>query len=393
MIERTQPAMGRLRVMKQGMAALAVALSFHAQAELPTEQMGMTALPPADAQRLYVNDPTMNHIVDGRVHVIDGKQMKYLGMIGAGFAASTTLSNDRQTLFAATTYHSRLQRGTRTDVIEAWRTSDLTLDYEIEIPPKHAQGLQIKALMRQSADGRYLLVQNATPATSVTVVDVQDRKVTAEIPTPGCWGVIPWPEQPKRFSTVCGDGTLATLDLDEKGVLASRSSSPKFFDADKDPIFMHYEMVGSRAWFVSYYGQAYAIDLTGDKPGFEAPWSFIDTASAKQQWRPGGMELFAVEPKNGRLIVGMHAKGKEGSHKNPAEQLWVVDLKTHQRVSRAPGHAALSMTMTRGDKPQLMLLNALNTLLAFDATSPRGLEKPLVKSKPVGETPVYLESH
>jgi len=249
-------------------------------------------------------------------------------------------------------------------------------------------------LTRQSADGRFLLVQNATPATSVTVVDLQARKTASEIPTPGCWGVIPWPDQPRRFSSVCGDGTLATFDIDDTGALAKRSASAKFFDADADPMFMHYDMLGTKAYFVTYHGKAQAIDLSGDAPRFDAPWTFVDAASARQEWRPGGFALFAIEPASGKLIVGMHSHGKEGSHKNPAEQLWVIDLKTHQRVARAPGHMALSMALTHGDKPQLMVLNgADNTLMAFDATAARGLEKPLVKSKPVGETPVYLETH
>jgi methylamine dehydrogenase heavy chain len=390
----TNPRPGALRryAVRAAAATTLFAASAAAQAALPTEQIGKTALPPADGQRIYLNDPAMPHILDGRVHVIEGGKMRYAGMIGAGFAAATALSNDQSTLFVATTYFSRLQRGTRTDVVEAYHTSDLTLDYEIEIPAKRAQALQLRALLRQSADGRFLLVQNATPATSITVVDLESRKVAGEISTPGCWGAIPWPQQPRRFSTVCGDGTLATFDLDANGLLASRSVSERFFDPDSDPIFMHFQMVGTRAVFVSYHGTVHVLDLAGEKPNFEATWSMVDPASAKQGWRPGGFQLFAVDAKSGRLFVGMHAKGTEGSHKNPAEQLWVFDLNDRKRLARAPGHGALSMALTPGDRPQLVVLSAAdNRLLAFDALAPNGLDRPLRSSAPFGETPVFLE--
>lgn len=126
-----------------------------ARAELPLEQLSTTALPVPNSHRLYLSDPSLGHIVDGRIHVIDGEKMRYLGLIGAGFAAATALSNDGQTLFLATTYHSRLQRGIRTDVVEAYNTADLRLKYEIEVPPRRAQGLNIKALLRQTRDGRF----------------------------------------------------------------------------------------------------------------------------------------------------------------------------------------------------------------------------------------------
>ena len=363
-------------------------------AELPAEQIRIEPLLPANDLRLYLTDPSMGHLVDGRVHIIDGTKMRYLGLIGTGFAASTVLSPDRKHLFVATTYHSRLQRGTRSDVVEIYRTDDLTFEREIEIPAKHAQGLQIKALMQPSADGRFLLIQNATPATSVTVVDLVAGQVTTEIANPGCWGTLPWPKNATRFSSICGDGTLMTYDLDATGKPAGSQRSPRFFDPDTDPVFMHYEMVDTRATLVSYYGTVHRINLSGELPSFAPTWSLVDTATKKQGWRPGGYELFAVDPKTDRLYIGMHGKGAEGTHKNPAEQIWAVDLSQQKRLSRTPGHTAISMALTHGDKPQLILLSgADNTLVALDVVKPGGLAKPIQKSAPFGETPVYLEAH
>ena len=235
-----------------------------AQAQLAVETLKMEPLQPADAHRIYLSDPTITHLVDGRIHVIDGAGMRYLGMVGSGFAGSSTLSPDRKTLYVATTYLSRLQRGTRTDVVEAYDTGDLTLRYEIEIPAKHAQSLPVKALAAVIGDGRFLLVQNATPATSVTVVDLQERRVASELANPGCWGAIPWPSNPHRFTTVCGDGTLATFELGPDGKAAQEPMVSKpFFDPDKDPIFMHYELVGDELVMVSYHGAVYTVRRPG----------------------------------------------------------------------------------------------------------------------------------
>lgn len=363
-----------------------------ARAELPVEQNRIEPLAPANATRIYLTDPVMPHLVDGRVLVIDGEKMKRLAVIGSGFSALTTLSPDRQWLYVATTYHSRLQRGTRTDVVEVYRTDDLTFSHEIEIPAKHAQGLPIKALMQPSADGRFLLIQNATPATSVTVVDTQARKVTADIANPGCWGAIPWPKQSTRFSSICGDGTVQTFDLTAEGTPAGAKRSARFFDPDTDPVFMHYSPGsghGSTLTMLSFYGTVQRITLDGDGPSFAPTWNFLSDADRRQGWRPGGFQLFEVV--GDKLVVGMHAKGAEGTHKNPAEQLWTIDLATKKRVARTPGFGTLSMTQTREASPKLVLLNALdNTLRVMD---PGKLAKPLRVSEPMGETPVYLETH
>jgi methylamine dehydrogenase heavy chain len=349
----------------------------------------MEPLPAANPDRIYLSDPTMPHLVDGRIHVIDGLTMRYLGMIGSGFAGSSVLSPDRKTLYVATTYMARLQRGTRTDVIEAYDTGDLTFRYEIEIPAKHAQSLPIKALTAVTPDGHYLLVQNATPATSVTVVDLTQRRVADEVTNPGCWGVIPWPSAPNKFSSVCGDGTLSTFALDAEGKAKALNASKPFFDPDQDPVFMHYEILGDELLMVSYLGSVYAVQLAGDTPTPRAPWSLLDATARKQGWAPGGYALFALDPDSGRLYVGMHDKRGEGTHKNPAKEIWVVDLASQRRVARLPGEQALSMAMSRSAPRKLVVLSAANnTLVSIDVGTSRAK-----RSTPIGETPIYLEMH
>jgi len=373
------------------LAGAVAALAGIAHAQLPVEQLSMEKLQPPDAYRIYLSDPALAHIVDGRTHIVDGTGMRYLGMLGTGFAGQTAVSRDQRSIYVATSYYSRLQRGTRTDVVEVYSAEDLALQHEIEIPPKHVQGLPMRAVITTTPDDRFLLVQNATPATSVTVVDLQAKKTTAEIPTPGCYGVIPWPARPRRFSSVCGDGTLASYDIDDKGAAAGNRVSAAFFDPDKDPVFMHYDLVGNTLRFVSYLGSLYAIDLSGDEPVAAKPVPLVDAASAKQGWRPGGYQLFAVEPRSARMFLAMHDKGVEGSHKSPAKEIWVIDLKTMKRVGRLPGETAVAMAVARTDKPRLFVLSgADNRILSYDIAGDKLPAKPALRSEPFGDMPIYL---
>lgn len=377
---RCLPALGLATLLAAGAA----------RAQLPVETLTMEPLAPPDAQRIYLSDPTMPHLVDGRIHVIDGERMRYLGMVGSGYAASSALSPDRKTLYVATTYMSRLQRGTRTDVVEAYDTADLTLRYEIEIPPKHAQSLPIKALTATTSDGRYLLVQNATPATSITVVDLAQRRVAGEVPNPGCWGAMPWRSAAAKFTTICGDGTLATFELDAQGRAQAPVVTSGFFDPDKDPVFSHYELLGDELLMVSFHGVLHSAELAGAAPTVRPRWDFIDAAARRQRWAPGGYALFALDPDRRRLYVGMHDRQAEGTHKNPAKEIWVLDLGARTRVARLPGDLALSMAMTRAAPRRLYLLSADNNkLVSFDVARPAARRR----SPPIGETPIYLELH
>jgi methylamine dehydrogenase heavy chain len=360
-----------------------------AGADLPTERQTVAKLDPDATHRVYLSDLAIGHIIDGRLHVIDGRNMRYLSAMSTGFAGQTALSPDHREIYVATTFYPRLHRGQRTDVVEVYGADDLAFRHEIEIPPKHAQALNIRATLAPSADGRWLLVQNATPATSVTVVDLQQRKVASEVPTPGCWGVIPWPEDPNRFSTVCGDGTLATLELDDTGQPRARSAPVRFFDPDADPVFMHYERVGNTVQFISYGGQVHGLSLKAQGVEPLEVWSLLTLADRKAAWRPGGMQLFTVDAQRQRMFVGMHSKSSDGSHKNPAAQIWVVDMATHARVARWPGHNAVSMTFSTGAEPRLFVLDGEHSgVVALDPRSPRGK---VLGRLDVGESAVYLE--
>lgn len=362
-----------------------------AMAQPRYETLTVARLPEASPHRLYVSDISINHIVDGRLHVIDGDGLNYLGMISTGYAGNATLSLDRKELYVATTYYSRLSRGERTEVVDIHDTQTLEHRGEIAIPARHAQALPYKGLIRPSADGRWLYVQNATPASSVTVVDLKARKFAAEIATPGCWIVIPSQSAGNRFATLCGDGTMQSVVLDDNGGLKSRARSARFFHPDEDPVFVQSDNIGDRHYFVSYKGQVYAADLSGDKPMVDAPWPLATAAEARKGWRPGGYQLVAVHRKSGRLFVAMHSGGAEGTHKNPAQEIWVFDIEKKKRLARLPGHNAIALAVSQTDQPKLFAIDGVKMGLAvFDAgVKPRFLKR----MEQIGESATLMELH
>jgi methylamine dehydrogenase heavy chain len=76
----------------------------------------------------------------------------------------------------------------------------------------------------------------------------------------------------------------------------------------------------------------------------------------------------SLQAASGRLYVGMHPKGKEGSHKAPAQEIWVFDLAAKQRVARLPADNATVLATTRGDAPRLYALSTeTGTITSYDA--------------------------
>ena len=92
----------------------------------------------------------------------------------------------------------------------------------------------------------------------------------------------------------------------------------------------------------------YTADFNGDKVVFEPSWSLLDDEDRAKGWTPGGYNLLATHDKNKRLYVLMHPDGSEGTHKNPAAEIWVYDMATKKRVARIPGLDILSLSVDEG---------------------------------------------
>ncbi len=361
-------------------------------AELPAETLGTAILSATDTERIYVADVAISHISDSRIRVFDARNGKFLGMISTGYVGNFTLSAKADELYVATTYLSRGTRGDRVDVLEVHDTATLGFKYEIQLPSKRAQALTYRGLVRTSGDGRFVLVQNATPATSITVVDLAQRKAVAEVPTPGCWGILPSATHASRFSMLCGDGKVATVTLDDKGQVSDRQVSEKLFDADADAWFHHAEQSGDRYWFVSFKGTLTELDLGGAMAVVKSSRPLVDAAGQRAGWRPGGYQGFAVDASGKWLVLAMHDKGTEGSHKRPAKQLWTVDLTSGKRVATAPGMGIVSLTFSHNGQ-RLQALDGETGAMHVWRFAGAAAMQPMTTVKRAGETSIHLESH
>ena len=359
--------------------------------ELVSEQPKVGKLPPANPSRMYVSDVAISHIVDGRMHIVDGATLKYQGLIGTGFTGLATLSPDRSEIYVATTYLAKLNRGERTDQVDVYDSQTLRIKAEIIIPPKHAQALPYKGVIAVTPDGRFILVQNATPASSVAVVDRKVAKYVTEIPTPGCWGILAAQSVANRFTTVCGDGTLLTVTLDAEGKSADEQRSDRLFDPDKNPIYTQTENTGDEYLFLSFYGEVLSANLGGAKAQLGGSWSLLDEADRNAQWRPGGYQPFAWHARSNRLYVAMHPGGAEGSHKNPATEIWAFDVSTKKRVARTEGNNAVALALSREPTPKLFGIDPLSAgLLRYDTTPALKFAQ---RVDGFGEAPILIEMH
>jgi methylamine dehydrogenase heavy chain len=243
--------------------------------------------------------------------------------------------------------------------------------------------IQYRPLMTGSADGKLIFIQNATPATSITVTNPA-TKTSAELASPGCYGTYPSVKNALRVSTMCGDGTMGTYTLNAAATEGARQASDKFFDADKDAWFIHGEVNGDNYQFISFQGSMHTVNLDGEKGKLID--SFSMTEGVEGNWRPGGYQPVAVS--NGTAYVLMHSNGAEGTHKNPSEEVWSVDLAAKKVVARSKVPTLFSMTV-KGDT--LYGINLIETTVVKLKIDPATKAVTVDGTSKVGETASQIE--
>ena len=378
-------------LMRAVLLFLATCTPLVAAPPLPSEHLTVTTLPPNTPHRIYVLDEAFNNEIDARVHVFDGDTYQRLGQIDAGFTPGFNLSPDGKTTVVGTTYFARGSRGARTDVVEFTDNATLSVTHEIVLPTKRAMTLPSYFNLGYSADGHFVYVSYITPAASFGVLDPAKSSVMDEIDTAGCVLVIP--SGPNRVSSLCESGRLLTVTLDALGHEASRAMSDPFFDPDMDPVFVQGVPTSDGFAFLSFLGEVHEVDLSGPQPAFRPAWSLLSPADKAQSWRPGGTQVAAIHRKSGKLFVPMH-RGGEGSHKVGGSEIWVIDMKTHQRVARWPLApqklaAAVAVQVSQDDAPVMFVATEKADVAVFDALTGqlRHIERQL------GQTPWLMMNH
>lgn len=368
--------------------ALGMALAGAAQAELPAEELGQVTLPfPPEPHRAYVVDVEFENMIATRVTVIDPDNKRMLGMLSTGGMAPMVPSRDQKLLYTADTYWSRYVRGTRTDMLTAWDSSTLSPLWEVEIPPKRANSITERYALTTSSDDRFVYIYNFTPSTSVTVVDVQARKAVNEIAISGC--ILNYPVGARRFASLCGDGSLQVLTLDDNGKEVSRHQTP-MFDPNQVKMVERAVAKGDTYYFTTTEGVVHPVDLSGDKPKFLPTWSLVSEDEKKAGWAPGGWQMMALAPQLDRLYVLMHPDHQPLMWEDPSTIVWVYDLKTRKKIGtlEAPG-LMWSLHATSDANPLLLGTTVTGDMEVFDLKS--GKHTGTVEK--VAKTPTLIQSH
>jgi methylamine dehydrogenase heavy chain len=338
-----------------GAAALAAPLP----PPLKPEISDVATLPPPGAHRFIT--------VTGRQGMIifDGDSGKIEGQVPASHDSNLALSADSSRIYIAETMWTRQTRGDRLDLLSIYDGKTLNLLKEINLPGRALVGEKIRDL-DLNASGNRAYVYNLHPASSVIWVDLKKQAVGGTVEIPGCALVFPWHDD--GFSSLCGDGSLATIVVPNDAPAKVTHTAP-FFDAANDPIFDNslVDRATGKAIFLTYTGLIYSATL-GPEPVIDKPWSMQAAAGQKAAgmgvdelaWRPGGIQPFAWHMDSGRLFVLMHP-GNYWSHFQSGTEIWVLDLKTRALITRFPIRAdagsVKSIAVSQHAKPQLFLLN------------------------------------
>lgn len=343
---------------------------------LPNERASTAQLTVDQNKLVFLPDLTAGNLQDTRVHVVDGSTLSYSATVPSGMVGFFAANALRNELYVATTYLIKGIRGQRTDTVDIYNSRNLDLLAQIDIPTKRAQGVPYSSYLRVSSDGKFLFVQNITPASSVTVVDLVNRKVTGEIETSGCAGIY-IPPNGATFYSICGDGALLSIEINDAGQEINRARSELIFDPEADPVYISAAYTDVGILLTSFTGTIYEVDLRAPVAKLLKRWSVTSGLNGHTDWRPGGFEVATYNKQLKQFFVAMHSDGREGSHKAPANEIWRIDAVTHKVIERIPGERAVSLGVTQEKFPSLFALNGeTGGLIKFRVTD---------KTKKVGE--------
>ena len=358
-------------------------------AELPTEKVGNVRELPAQPHPhwVWINDVSFTHLEAGRAFLIDGDSGDMLGMLSTGIHGMVlALPSDYRAIYSPETYWSRGTRGTRTDVITVYDAGTLFPVAEIEIPPKRAETIPTTQNATFTDDNRFLAVYNYTPAQTISLVDVKQHRFIREIDSSGCAMV--YALGPHTLASICADGTLLVIELDENGQDKRKYRTRRFFDPEGDFVSEEAVRFGNRWLFLSVRGYIYPVSHSrSGEPVFHEKWSLLSDAERAEGWIMSGLQPLAVHQRQSRLYVLMH-RGDSDSYKDPGRDVWVFDLGTRERVRTIRlEELATAIQVSQDNEPLLFaVFAAYPELFIYDAEAGSFLRK----VTQLGQTPTIL---
>lgn len=330
-----------------------------AQAEVPVDTMPNVATLPAQYPDswIYVRE-FLDPIVDG-YSVIDvaDEQDPYKGFIQAGYISSILVPRTRPEVLVATTVRERTGTGKRTDFLAFTNKQNLKTDREIILPEdKRAIVAAGLTRMQLSADEKFVFIFNFTPATSVTVVDLDRRQIVGEVDIPGC--TLIYPTGRRSFTSLCGDGSMTTFVLDAAGHVTHENRLEQINDFEHDSLYSEPARIGKIFYFSTLGGNVQPIDMSIDAPKALSKWALISPEDKAAGWVTGIGEYntsdLAADDQN-RLYVRVRQTADAAKGRAETTEVWVYDVANKKRVARIPlVHGGSTIAVTHG-RPYLVV--------------------------------------
>lgn len=362
-------------------------------AELPAEPVPnvLKLDTPYPASYAVVHDFAFGGLIDSKFALVDIASGRFKGMMSAGQFANIDFSVPRQKFYVGETVHTRGSRGKRQDLVTIYDFANLDVVKEIELPPKRMNVVVNLSASVITDDDRFLLVFNMNPGTSVSVIDLDSETMVNEIPMPGC--TLLYPDAHGGFFSLCGNGGLVHVEIDEQGKEVSRWSSEVFNDIDKDSLSEKATRIGNVWYFVTYAGEVQPVDVSNKRPVVGERWWLTSEAERKSGFRPAGWHGKGSHPQ-GQLWIAMTPQGYNGSHKDPATEVWRVDPAKQKVLKRMQLKVpALSIGVSRGAEGSLATarLLAVNIEGSLDVYAAEDGEF-LLDIRALGDTPYIVQA-
>ena len=330
-------------VRRLGGSVVVLALAGLAHGEVTPEQPGSVTLGPPSPSWFIVKN------VMGSGSVFDAADGEMLGTLSLTPWTPTVVTHPgRGEVYAAEVFYARQYDGERTDVLRIYAHETLAPVAEVPLPPKVAS--LHPSYMALLAGNRYVVVFNMTPAQSVSVVDVVERRFVGEISTPGCASTLAAGE--RGFLMVCGNGTLQWIGLDADGEEAARVRSEVFFDVDKDPLLGKPVPSGDGWQFMTFAGQVMTASVENGSIVVGEAWSLL--GEDDEGWWPGGTQPFTVHDELGLLVVLTH-KGEKDTPDEAGTEAWVFHRAGQRRVGKIEFEEPVgAVQVVEGEVPLLL---------------------------------------
>jgi methylamine dehydrogenase heavy chain len=357
-----------------------------ADAKLQLAESHVTAtLSPTNARRLFVLDTAFPAAEAARTYVLDGASGQIEGMFNQAYWPNFAVAPDGSELYAVDSYWEKHTRGKRSDYVVVRDARTLQVSEDIPLPAGRLLIVSKKYDFDVTPDGRYGLTYNLAPQTAVTVTDLKARKSVGTIGIPGC-GLI-FAQAANRFSSLCADGSVATVTFDESAN-ATTMRTANVFDARNDPAFEHsgWDKHHQMLYLVTYHGMVVPVNLTGEQAVAGAAWSLSSDAERHAGWRPGGWQVCHFHSSKRRLYVLMH-RGHDWTHKNSGTEVWEFDAASGRRLQRVKlPEPAQSIAVSQDADALLYAIGDDFRIYGFSLAT----GKLLYKTAPLGFTPQLL---